>query len=131
MIVSPLALNKENFSKVVTILDSSITSSSSTFALHALSSSSTLFLSGKDVAAYVQSLETDDKKVQVLDFTELASTAPPQAAVAPAASAPTESAAIEGAVQIAIGVKKEVDFAAWYTNVRVFYHILTILSRIS
>ncbi|KAG5219842.1 prolyl-tRNA synthetase [Salix suchowensis] len=28
-----------------------------------------------------------------------------------------EDAKIEGAVQIAIGVKKEVDFAAWYTNV--------------
>jgi prolyl-tRNA synthetase len=30
-----------------------------------------------------------------------------------------EDAKIEGAVQIAIGVKKEVDFAAWYTNVSI------------
>ena len=28
-----------------------------------------------------------------------------------------DDAKIEGAVQIAIGVKKEVDFATWYTNV--------------
>ena len=38
-----------------------------------------------------------------------------------------EDAKIEGAVQIAIGVKKEVDFATWYTNVRlskysIFFH---------
>ncbi|KAG6820908.1 ribose-phosphate pyrophosphokinase 1 [Arthromyces matolae] len=39
---------------------------------------------------------------------------------APASKAPVqekEDAKIEGAVQIAIGVKKEVDFASWYTNV--------------
>jgi len=30
-----------------------------------------------------------------------------------------EDAKIEGAVQIAIGVKKEVDFSAWYTNVSI------------
>lgn len=29
-----------------------------------------------------------------------------------------EDAKIDGAVQIAIGVKKEIDFAAWYTSVR-------------
>jgi prolyl-tRNA synthetase len=44
---------------------------------------------------------------------------------APGAAAETSKSAvkekgdakIEGAVQVAIGVKKEVDFAAWYTNV--------------
>ena len=30
-----------------------------------------------------------------------------------------ETAKVEGAVQIAIGVKKEVDFAGWYTNVSI------------
>ena len=42
------------------------------------------------------------------------------AAAAQTSKAPAkekEEAKIEGAVQIAIGVKKEVDFAAWYTNV--------------
>ena len=33
-----------------------------------------------------------------------------------------EDAKIEGAVQIAIGVKKEVDFPSWYTNVCLFYN---------
>ncbi|KAH9475973.1 Putative proline--tRNA ligase C19C7.06 [Psilocybe cubensis] len=76
-------------------------------AIHANSSSQTLFLSGKDIVSYLKSLETDDKKVQEIDFQNAAATPPAQAA----------SAQIPGAVQIAIGVKKEVDFPTWYTNV--------------
>lgn len=55
--------------------------------------------------------------MQEIDFQSLA-VAP--TAVAQTSKAPIkekEDAKIEGAVQIAIGVKKEVDFAAWYTNV--------------
>ena len=55
--------------------------------------------------------------MQEIDLQSLA-TAP--AAVAQTSKVPVkekEDAKIEGAVQIAIGVKKEVDFAAWYTNV--------------
>jgi prolyl-tRNA synthetase len=37
-----------------------------------------------------------------------------------------EDAKIEGAIQIAIGVKKEVDFASWYTNVRLLDPFLCI-----
>jgi len=117
LIVSPLSLTETIFSKVVTVLDSSIVSSSSTFAIHANSSSETLFLSGKDIQSYLKNLETAEVKVQEIDFQSLA-TAP--AAAAQTSKAPVkekEDAKIEGAVQIAIGVKKEVDFAAWYTNV--------------
>ncbi|KAK0496311.1 hypothetical protein EDD18DRAFT_1165873 [Armillaria luteobubalina] len=113
--LSPLALNAENFSKVVTVVDSSIASSSSQFALHAHSSSSTVFLTGKDVLAYLQSLESADTKLQELNLSDAA-----PAAVAPApkpAAKGKEDAKIEGAIQIAVGVKKEVDFSAWYTNV--------------
>ncbi|KAF7356787.1 putative prolyl-tRNA synthetase C19C7.06 [Mycena venus] len=112
--LSPLALNAETYPKVVTVLDSSIASSSSLFAVHALSSSATVFLSGKDIIAYLRHLETDSVKIQELDLANLGDSAP-------AASKPVpkekEDAKIEGAVQIAIGVKKEVDFPAWYTNV--------------
>ncbi|KAJ7257857.1 hypothetical protein B0H12DRAFT_1110235 [Mycena haematopus] len=113
--LSPLALNAETFPKVLTVLDSSIASSSSLFAVHALSSSATVFFSGKDIVAYLRHLETDSVKVQELDFADLAGSAP----VASSKPAPKEKedAKIEGAVQIAIGVKKEVDFPAWYTNV--------------
>jgi len=96
------------------VIDPSIAESTSTFALHAGSSSSTVFVSGKDIVNHLKSLETESTKLQ-----ELA--APGAAAPAPAAKAPAkekEDAKIEGAVQIAIGVKKEVDFASWYTNVR-------------
>ncbi|KAF7309589.1 Dihydrolipoyl dehydrogenase [Mycena indigotica] len=112
--LSPLALNQSTFPKVITVLDSSIVSSSSVFAVHALSSNSTIFLSGKDIAAYVKHLESDDHKVQEVDFSTLATSSTVPTATK---QAPKEDAKIEGAVQIAIGVKKEVDFPGWYTNV--------------
>jgi prolyl-tRNA synthetase len=117
-IVSPLSLSEGTFSKVVTVLDSSIVSSPSTFAIHANSSSETHFLTGKDIQSYLKNLETAEVKVQEIDFQSLA-TAPAAAAAAQTSKAHVKEkdAKIEGAVQIAIGVKKEVDFAAWYTNV--------------
>ncbi|KAJ8579471.1 class II aaRS and biotin synthetase, partial [Rhizopogon salebrosus TDB-379] len=92
----------------------SIASSSSTFAIHALSSSATVFLSGQDIVSYLGKLETDDVKVQEIDFTSLKS----EVAATPSKPAAKEKevAKIKGAVQIAIGVKKEVDFSAWYQN---------------
>ena len=47
-------------------------------------------------------------------------TAAPAAAASTPAKKEKEDAKIEGAAQIAIGVKKEVDFATWYTNVRIY-----------
>ncbi|KAF8920030.1 hypothetical protein CPB85DRAFT_1429496 [Mucidula mucida] len=114
--LSPLALNASNFPKVVTVVDSSIASSSSQFALHALSSSSTAFLTGKEILSYLKSLETSESKLQELDLAETSSTAPAPAASKPAAK-DKDDAKIEGAIQIAVGVKKEVDFPTWYTNV--------------
>ena len=117
-----MALNASNFSKVVTVVDPSIASSSSFFALHALSSSSTAFLTGKEVFAYLKSLETDDTKLQEIDLADGA---------APAASKPAakekEDGKIEGALKIAIGYKKEVDFPNWYTNVS--FHTVLKSSR--
>lgn len=126
--VSPLALNEKNFPKVVTVLDSSIAASTTPFAVHALTSVKTVFLSGKDIVSYLQSLETSDVKIHEIDFDALkaesdAPTASSTGGVGakPKAAAQDKStkddAKIEGAVQIAIGVKKEVDFATWYTNV--------------
>ncbi|EPQ53662.1 prolyl-tRNA synthetase [Gloeophyllum trabeum ATCC 11539] len=118
--LSPLALDENTFPRVVTVVDSSIANSSSVFALHAQSSSSTIFLSGKDIVSYLRHLEKEDLKVHEIDFEALKSET---SAPAPAAqkAAPEkkkkEDAKIEGAIEIAIGVKKEVDFAAWYTNV--------------
>ncbi|KIJ14584.1 hypothetical protein PAXINDRAFT_169733 [Paxillus involutus ATCC 200175] len=111
--ISLLALNGDTFPKVVTVIDSSIASSSTPFAIHASSSSSTLFLSGADIVAYLKSLETEEVKVQEIDFATLKTEAP---AAKPAVKE-KEEAKIEGAVQIAIGVKKEVDFSAWYQSV--------------
>ncbi|KAF9452808.1 prolyl-tRNA synthetase [Macrolepiota fuliginosa MF-IS2] len=122
--LSPLALISDNFSRVTTVVDSTISSTPAPFAVHANSSSSTLFLSGSDILRYLKSLETDNTKLNELDFANIA-TANPATANAPGAAANTskpptkekEDAKIEGAAQIAIGVKKEVDFAAWYTSV--------------
>lgn len=102
---------------MLTVIDTSIASSSSIFAVHALSSSETVFLSGKDIVSYLTSLQSGDVKVQEIDFETLKteSGAPAQSSKQ---TKEKESAKIEGAVQVAVGVKKEVDFAAWYTNVR-------------
>ncbi len=99
-------------------MDSSIASSSSLFGVHANSSKETVFLSGKDVESYLKKLETGEIKVQEIDFTAL-TTAPGAAAQTSKSPAKEkENAKIGGAVQIAIGVQKEVDFPSWYTNVR-------------
>ncbi|KZT28114.1 prolyl-tRNA synthetase [Neolentinus lepideus HHB14362 ss-1] len=119
--LSPLALDENTFPRVVTVIDSSIATSSSLFALHAQSSSSTVFLSGKDIVSYLKHLEKENVKVQEIDFealkTEAAAPAPAASKAAPPEKKRKEDAKIEGAIEIAIGVKKEVDFAAWYTNV--------------
>ncbi|KAL7284037.1 hypothetical protein ACG7TL_001314 [Trametes sanguinea] len=119
--LSPLALNSQTYLKVTTVIDTAIASSSSTFAVRGLSSESTLFLSGKDLYAYVKQLATEGAPtLHELDIANLQSAAD-DAASAARSGAPVkkekEDAKIEGAVQIAIGVKKEVDFPTWYTNV--------------
>ena len=115
-VVTPLALTAETYPKVVTVVDSSITTADRTLAVHALSSSSTVFLSGADLHAYLSRLETKEAPLHIVDFATLQTQVETAAAAAPA-PAPKENAKIEGAPQIAIGIKKEVDFAAWYTNV--------------
>lgn len=64
-------------------------------------------------------METDEIKVQEIDFASLATGVVPQASTTRAKE--KEDAKIEGAVQIAIGVKKDVDFPSWYTNVRLIF----------
>ncbi|KAG2111806.1 hypothetical protein BD769DRAFT_1493834 [Suillus cothurnatus] len=124
--LSLLSLTSETFPKVVTVIDASIASSSSTFALHALSSSATVFLSGQDILSYLQTLETEDLKVQEIDFASLKS----DVATTPSKPAAKEKevAKIDGAVQIAIGVKKEVDFSAWYQSVLIKAEMLEYYS---
>lgn len=118
--VSPLSLDSTSFSKVVTILDASLASSSDLFAVHASSSNTTVFLKGTEIASYLTKLNTADIKVQEIDFAALKQDAP-AGPVVPSPAKPTAPSAgdakIDGAVQIAIGIKKDVDFAAWYTNV--------------
>ncbi|KAJ3997992.1 hypothetical protein F5050DRAFT_1315722 [Lentinula boryana] len=113
--LSPLALNETNFSKVVTVVDASIATVSNPLALHALSSSATVFLSSSDLLQYLRNLETENAKIHELDLQNLGTAAP--AATSKAPPKEKEDGRIGGAVQIAIGVKKEVDFSTWYTNV--------------
>ncbi|KAG8946576.1 hypothetical protein FRC03_001349 [Tulasnella sp. 419] len=117
--VSPLALDADTFPKVVTVLDSSLASSTSLFALHASASDKTIFLKGTEIAQYLTKLESTESKVHEVDFVALKaeSAATPAAAPVTAPVKEKEDARIEGAVQVAIGIKKEVDFAAWYTAV--------------
>ncbi|CAL1708919.1 unnamed protein product [Somion occarium] len=115
--LSPLVLNEHTFHNVVTVIDNTIESSSSSFAIRGLSTSSTIFLTGRELFSSLKRLETKENPLHEIDFEALKTEAPaPHATVAPAKKE-KEAAKIEGAVQIAIGIKKEVDFAGWYTNV--------------
>lgn len=99
------------------MIDSTIESASTPFAVRSLSSESTVFLSGKDLSAYLKQFATDGApKLHELEISGLLAAAE-QATASKPALAGKQDAKIEGAVQIAIGVKKEVDFPTWYTNV--------------
>ncbi|THH00052.1 hypothetical protein EW026_g2425 [Hermanssonia centrifuga] len=114
--LSPLVLNAETFPKVITAVDSTIEESTSLFAVRAHATDATLFLTGRDLFAYLKRLETKDAILKTIDF-EALKTEVSAPAVATPAKKEKEDAKIEGAVQIAVGVKKEVDFATWYTSV--------------
>lgn len=96
------------------VLDSSIAISEIPFAIHAGSSSDTVFVSGKDLVSYLKSFETADAKVHEVDFATLKTGVAASASVP--APAPTSSKG-ENPIQIAIGAKKDEDFSAWYTDV--------------
>ena len=115
--VSPLSISADIFPKVITVLDSAISASEQVFAVRASTSEATIFLHGTDISKYLSSLESSDTKLQIVDFAALK--AEPVGA-APTKSTPNkkQEAKIEDAHQLAIGAKKEVDFATWYTNVR-------------
>ena len=121
--MSPLALNAETFPRVTTVVDASLANAQVPLAVRALSSSRTLFLSGADILAYLRKLETAETQLHEVDFVALKSEATDGSATQAKPAERKEKkpekddAKIEGAVQIAVGVKKEVDFAAWYTNV--------------
>ncbi|THG96152.1 hypothetical protein EW026_g5626 [Hermanssonia centrifuga] len=112
----PLVLNAETFFKVITAVNSTIEESTSLFAVRAHATDATLFLSGRDLFAYLKRLETKDTILKIINFEALKTEAPALAAATPAKKE-KEDAKIEGSVQIAVGVKKEVDFATWYTSV--------------
>jgi prolyl-tRNA synthetase len=124
-LVSPLVLNAERFPRVTTVVDASLATVQAPLAVRALSSSETVFLSGPDILAYLRSLETADAKVHEVDFVALKGevvdgvAAHAKPAEKKEKKVERDDAKIEGAVQIAIGVKKEVDFSAWYTNVSI------------
>jgi len=130
-LVSPLALNAERFPRVTTVVDASLATVKIPLAVRASSSSETVFLTGSDILAYLRNLETAEAKVHEIDFvslkSELADGTVTQAKPAEK-KAEKEDAKIEGAVQIAIGVKKEVDFAAWYTNVGISPYLCPLLA---
>lgn len=115
--MSPLVLKPEVFEKVVTVIDSSLASSTEVFAVRPCTNAATVFLSGQDICAFIKRLETDNTKIKVIEFASLSTDAPSAPIAKAAAPNKRADAKIEDAHQLAIGVKKEVDFASWYTNV--------------
>lgn len=72
--VSPLSVSKANGPEgshpLLVVLDAFVASSEDQFAFHAASSEKTIFLTGKEVAKY---LESTGAKVETIDFSKLAS----------------------------------------------------------
>ncbi|PWN50876.1 putative proline-tRNA ligase [Violaceomyces palustris] len=119
--VSPLSINSANAAPLIVALDSAIASSSESFAVHASSADQTLFMTGTDIAKY---LESTGAKVNFLNFEELKNAAPAAPAAAKPASAPpaskakaAEASKIPEAELIGITVRKEGDFPEWYSQV--------------
>ena len=121
--MSPLSLSEQNFSKVHTVVDASLENSDTILAVRAQATNATVLLKGRDIFAYLNRLATKETPLHAFDLEAIKTEAP---AAAPAAKKEKEDAKIEGAVQIAIGVKKEVDFATWYTNVRTLRFLLLL-----
>ncbi|SPO22873.1 probable proline-tRNA ligase [Ustilago trichophora] len=132
--VSALSITKDNASQLIAVLDASLATSTDHFAVHAASSEQTLFMTGAEIAKYLQSTGV---KLEVVDFAKLKAEAatPVAKASAPSsssASAPgstqgpiaaskkaaaAEAAKIPDAEQIGITVRKAGDFPEWYTQV--------------
>ena len=129
--VSALSMTTEVLPKIVIVVDEAVASSDEVFAVRARSNEATVFLAGKDIYAYLQSLQAGSASgqatnIHVVNFATLAAESAASSGPIAKTAAPTkkEDARIEDAHQLAIGVKKEVDFSSWYTNVgALFTHL--------
>jgi prolyl-tRNA synthetase len=128
-----MTLTSDLLPRISTVLDSSLSSSSSLYAVHPSTSDSTIFLSGTDLAKFLISLAHKDNSnaIKLVDFAALKSATPagaakPEKKVAkdPSKTAMLdkkrkEEAKIEGAAEVAIGIRKDGDFPEWYKRVLV------------
>lgn len=135
-LVSPLALSATSFSKVTTVIDTALATSESLFAVHALAADRTLFLRGTEIAAYLRALEAQsgsETKIKELDFAALAAEAASGTGTSAGKSAKTESkpaaaavpkddGKIDGAAEVGILYKKDVNFPDWYTDVCLLFY---------
>jgi len=119
-LVSALSINAEVLPKVVIVVDETIASSEDVFAVRARTNEATVFLSGKDIYAYLEGLKERNQtnNIHSVNFAALATEGPATSAPSVTATTATKiEAKIEDAHQLAIGVRKDVDFSSWYTNV--------------
>ncbi|PWZ00860.1 putative proline-tRNA ligase [Testicularia cyperi] len=132
--VSALSITKDNAAQLIAVLDASIATSTEHFAVRAASSEETLFMTGAEIAKYLQSTGV---KLEVVDFDKLkaeastpvakATNPPSSSASAPGAtqgpiaassrSKAAEAAKIPDAEQAGITVRKAGDFSEWYSQV--------------
>jgi hypothetical protein len=66
--VSPLAIDSASFSRITTVVDESLVTSDSIFAVHPSAANSTVFVDGKSIGAYLKAFETADAKLHTVDF---------------------------------------------------------------
>ena len=102
------------------MVDASLENSSQVYAVRAHATDATVFLTGHEIFTYLKRLVTKESPLHAFDLESVKG----EPAAPPPAKEKKQDAKIEGAVQIAIGVKKEADFATWYTNVSLLSFLL-------
>ncbi|SPO38151.1 probable proline-tRNA ligase [Pseudozyma flocculosa] len=132
--VSPLSINTNNAGPLIVALDAALATSSDSFAVHAAAADQTLFMTGAEIAKYLQSTGA---KVEVVDFSKLKAEAstPVAKASAPSSSTASNPGATQGPIPaaakkkaadaakipdaelIGITVRKDGDFPEWYAQV--------------
>ena len=113
--VTPLALINDKEKKVIVALDSALQTLEGTVAVHPCRNDKTVLVTFKQLSEYIAALGHTPVFV---DFTAV----PAPAAAAPAAKKPApkkeaKKEVVKGETKLGLDVKKEDDFAAWYSQV--------------
>ncbi|ODQ63804.1 proline-tRNA ligase [Nadsonia fulvescens var. elongata DSM 6958] len=120
--LGPLSINQINATKIKVVLDKALVDSDTKLAFHPSSVDQTVFMSGSEITAYLESIGCD---APVCDFAALATSSASASSKDSTAKKDTkkDSASakkdgkIDGAALVGITADKELDFPGWYSQI--------------